>query len=89
MTNAERQKCNAPISDNVTRVTVACVTLDELDKGLEGGPSLEHYKVCPDKYATRAQPELLNWGPWMDTAQLAGAGLRANRVPVPGDWDYT
>ncbi len=40
------------------------------------------------KYATRAEPDKLNWGPWMNSQQLAAAGLKANRVPIPGDWDY-
>ncbi len=50
--------------------------------------SHEHYIASPDKYAKRAIPELLNWGPWMSMAALEQAGLKANRVPIPGDWDY-
>lgn len=40
-------------------------------------------------YAERAHPEKLNWGPLMSSVELASAGLVANRVPIPGDWDYT
>ena len=49
---------------------------------------LDDYLSRPEAYAERAQPDLLNWGPWMSTAQLETAGLRANRVSIPGDWDY-
>ena len=40
------------------------------------------------KYATRTEPDKLNWGPWMNSEALERAGLRANRVSIPGDWDY-
>ena len=51
-------------------------------------PSLEHYVALPSQYATRTVPDKLNWGPYMTTEQLADAGLKANRVSIPGDWDY-
>ncbi len=67
----------------------------EIGKVTSGGDSitlipasLEHYQANPDMYATRANPNLLNWGDWMNAKQLAEAGLKANRVCVPGDWDY-
>ncbi len=28
------------------------------------------------------------WGSYTTTDELADAGLRANRVSIPGDWDY-
>ncbi len=40
------------------------------------------------KYAVRAAPELLNWGVPMSSTELKIAGLTANRVTLPGDWDY-
>jgi len=40
------------------------------------------------EYATRTNPELLNHGPYMTSAGLDKAGLKANRVPIPGDYDY-
>ncbi len=46
------------------------------------------YDMHPEDYAPRTEPDKLNWGEWMDGAQLAEAGLTANRVPLPGDWDY-
>lgn len=52
-------------------------------------PSLEHYYANPDMYATRNAPEKLNWGPHMDATELAGSKFTANRVNLPGDWDYT
>ena len=50
--------------------------------------TLEHYYANPDQYATRARPQLLNWGEWMTTDELVLAGFIANRVSIPGDWDY-
>ena len=38
--------------------------------------------------ARRTNPDSLNWGPHMTSDQLHEAGLKANRVPIPGDWDY-
>lgn len=40
------------------------------------------------RYAHRTNPDLLNWGKWMTKDELAKAGLKANRVTIPGDWDY-
>jgi len=51
--------------------------------------SLEDYQANPDDYATRNDPARLNWGPHMDNAELEASHLYvANRVPIPGDWDY-
>ncbi len=55
---------------------------------LDNAPSLAHYKANPSMYITRLEPEKLNWGTWMDSGQLASAGFKANRVFIPGDWDY-
>ena len=40
-------------------------------------------------YAARTNPELLNWDKPMTLSQLNSAGLKANRVSIPGDWDYS
>lgn len=50
--------------------------------------SLEHYQNNPDKYITRQEPERLNWGRWMGLHELEANKLKANRVSIPGDWDY-
>ena len=50
--------------------------------------SLEHYQNNPDKYITRQEPERLNWGRWMGVHELEANKLKANRVSIPGDWDY-
>ena len=50
--------------------------------------SLEHYQSNPELYAQRTNPEKLNWGPYMTVEQLAVSGCKANRVSIPGDWDY-
>lgn len=56
---------------------------------IEEPASLEDY-LDPDgrKYATRTNPEKLNWGEPMSYAELLKAGLVANRVTIPGDFDY-
>ncbi len=97
MTNAKRQKRyrehkrNAQlVMDGVTRVTgESCTELDPVDHALidrRGG--LADYHANSDKYVTRINPDILNWGPHMRLAELEAAGLRANCVPIPGDWDY-
>ena len=52
--------------------------------------SLEDYKKnVPSKYARRFEPEKLNWSKnVMNEEELKQAGFRANRKPIPGDWDY-
>ncbi len=52
--------------------------------------SLEDYKKnVPSKYARRFEPEKLNWSKnEMNEEELQQAGFRANRKPIPGDWDY-
>ncbi len=50
--------------------------------------SLQHYQDNPDLYHPRSEPELLNWGKWMNTEDLKKNGFKANRVPIPGDFDY-
>lgn len=42
----------------------------------------------PEHYATRTNPDTLNYGKPMKAHQLERAGLKANRVPIPGDHDY-
>jgi hypothetical protein len=52
--------------------------------------SLEDYlKNVPSKYARRFQPEKLNWSKnKMNEDELKQAGFRANREPIPGDFDF-
>lgn len=52
--------------------------------------SLEDYKKnVPSKYTRRFEPEKLNWSKnEMNEDELKQAGFRANRRPIPGDWDY-
>ena len=51
-------------------------------------PSIDDYREHPHDYVQRREPDQLNWGEWMDSHQLEQAGLKANRVSIPGDWDY-
>ena len=49
----------------------------------------EYKKNVGGKYARRFQPEKLNWSKnKMNEGELEQAGFRANREPIPGDWDY-
>ncbi len=52
--------------------------------------TLEDYKKnVPSKYTRRFEPEKLNWSKnKMNENELKQAGFRANREPIPGDWDY-
>ncbi len=93
-TAAERQKRyrdnkrNAQRTESVTRVTVGPERNVTPVPVVAPSVSYAHYMNNLDKYITRREPKLLNWGPWMDSQQLAEAGLKANRVAIPGDWDY-
>lgn len=51
--------------------------------------SLDHYRANSSMYATRAEPDKLNWDGWMNPCQLKYNHLTANRVPIPGDWDFS
>ena len=96
-TAAERQKYyrdkkrNAQIvMTGVTRVTgESCTELGPVgDALLDRRGGLADYHANRDKYVARREPDKLNWGPWMDMAELEQACLKANRVAIPGDWDY-
>ncbi len=50
--------------------------------------TLEHYRANSDLYIERTDPDKLNWGKYMTYHQLQEAGLKANRVSIPGDWDF-
>lgn len=52
--------------------------------------SFEEYKKnIGGKYTRRFQPEKLNWSAnKMNEEELKQAGFRANREPIPGDWDF-
>ena len=39
-------------------------------------------------YVDRTNPNTLNTGDYMSSQELEQAGLKANRVPIPGDHDY-
>ena len=70
-----------------------CVTCENMvdENGAaacDGQAILQHSKCNPDKYATRTNPEKLNWGPILGAVDLKIRGFVANRVSIPGDWDY-
>ena len=49
---------------------------------------LLHYTANPNMYVERNEPDKLNWGEYMDRDELKRRGFKANRVSIPGDWDY-
>ena len=54
--------------------------------------SLEDYQQDQENqtgyYATRTNADSLNWSTPMSAMELQQAGYKANRVSIPGDWDY-
>lgn len=86
---ANRAKCDTPTVTNGSVTQPEPVTVDEPGVVIHDGPSITHYNSNPAKYAPRTNPNKLNWGKWMSGEQLAHFELVANRVPIPGDWDYT
>ncbi len=82
-TNSDTINSDKANSDKVGQAASLCV------QAMVAGPgSYEHYIASPDKYAQRTNPDKINFGPVMSAAELVHAGLKANRVPIPGDWDY-
>jgi len=66
------------------------VSVDEQSKGPQKirKATLEDYQAHPKDYRRRYEPEKINWGEPLTSRQLKQAGFRANREPIPGDWDY-
>ncbi len=50
--------------------------------------SYEDYIARPYAYHRRLGAERLNWGEHLDGKQLLQAGLKTDRVAIPGDWDF-
>jgi len=42
----------------------------------------------PKRYRRRFDPEKLNWDEPLNAPDLKQAGFRANRKPIPGDYDF-
>ena len=86
---ASRANCDTKPASTVTN---ASVTDDRLVYQVRDPnkivSSLDHYKQNPELYATRTDPDKLNWTGWMNPCQLKANHLTANRVAIPGDWDY-
>lgn len=53
-----------------------------------GAAQSEHPEQIYPEHAKASSKSEHNWGPWLDTDQLERAGLKANRVSIPGDWDH-
>jgi len=85
-----RDKAKSVTSGGVTQgVTSAEPTVTRRPiTGCAKDATLEDYQTHPERYVQRVHPERLNWTGYMTRAELEQAGLKANRVPIPGDWDY-
>ena len=78
--------------EHICKVTVEPVISKEAIE-----PNAGYWQALGDdkNYATRTSPELLNWGPWMTSDELLEYKHRHslksyhNRVPIPGDHDYS
>ncbi len=91
-------KCRVSAGRSVTNVSVTQtqpVTLrtdtvagsDTLN--VVASESLVDPRIGPEVYYhPRTHPECLNWEAWMDVDELKQNGFKANRVSIPGDWDY-
>lgn len=56
---------------------------------LSGPANLKDYHSPHGRrYVPRQFPDDMNWGDPMTVSELAAAGLKYNRVTIPGDWDY-
>ena len=62
---------------------------DYFDSGEFPAGTLAHYYTNPEMYATRVNPERLNWGGPKSFEEMKILGLIGNRVSIPGDWDYS
>ncbi|MCK5017523.1 MAG: hypothetical protein KAS32_10690 [Candidatus Peribacteraceae bacterium] len=76
------QSVTKPTVTKCDRVSVTSWTVT----GHEAG--LQHYLNHPDMYYPRKEPDKLNWGPHMTATQLHNSKFKANRVAIPGDYDY-
>lgn len=72
----------------VLQATVTDVTLEPTVTPPEQAQRFPTYDDDRAKYATRTNPDKLNHGQHMNSSELEQAGLKANRVPIPGDRDY-
>ena len=102
--SAYRNNRNTPTVTDVTVTNPECVTVNKeaqaaLHRTAENIHSVMEQQARtasyqdtidnPNDYAARAlSMDDLNWGPYMTAEQLEQAGLRGNRVTIPGDWDY-
>lgn len=70
-----RAKCDASVTNSGDKPSVTEVDVSQF--------------IGPDVYyQPRTNPDLLNWGEPMTRAELEANKFKANRVPIPGDWDY-
>lgn len=62
--------------------------MERLNQKVPMPGSYADYCQNPDKYHRRLNAEKLNWGVHLSVKQLRQAGLKENREPIPGDWDF-
>lgn len=92
---SEQPKRTDSNSDRASRTVLKSETISRVfDRLATRAVSLADYQSHPEDYATRTNPELINWGPWLNMAQLEAhkrmykLSKYHNRSPIPGDWDY-
>lgn len=55
------------------------------DQPASDSPTPDQLQAARDR---RTDPDKLNWGERMTFNELNQAGLKGNRIAIPGDWDY-
>ena len=65
-----------------------CSRQSKISVDLTFAVSYKHYVDNPDMYARRDNPEKLNWGQPLTFHELQASPFTANRVSIPGDWDF-
>ena len=86
--NRNKKSVTTPVvTETVTVGGVSCLRKDLVPCGHDF--SLKVFHDNPSDFAIRDKPEKLNWGPWMSLSELESSSFIANRVSIPGDFDYS
>ena len=86
------KQCNTELTGKKVYCNDACrMAYARNPNKVDAQPEHEPEQMQPEheQAATRTNPANLNYGKPMSMHQLERAGLKANRVPIPGDADYS
>ena len=91
--NKKKPNVEWPTEDHCSGKCMKMDGLEPMSVGVKGPQkvrkaTLDDCKARPNDYRRRYEPEKINWGEPLTPRQLKQAGFRANREPIPGDWDY-